>query len=216
MPPGRGNTQRNTPLVPAESIEAAPPAESQVSSSWFTPSATQTDFFSTTTSSEEPKIKQFYQDLFAQAWQHAPDLNIAQAQKRQKDAERLTAMAKRLAPAVTGELSQVHTVDMDETSGSNSSASSSTSGGQELDGKDYSDWNLSMRLPLYNRATSLRMTGAGLDVEAADNELAISTQELDIQLRDALTKYLLASFRLLNLANSVTLAQEHVGRINRV
>ncbi len=211
----QGNTQRNTPLVPAESIEAAPPAESQVSSSWFTPSATQTDFFSTTTSSEEPKIKQFYQDLFAQAWQHAPDLNIAQAQKRQKDAERLTAMAKRLAPAVTGELSQVHTVDMDETSGSNSNASSSTSGGQELDGKDYSDWNLSMRLPLYNRATSLRMTGAGLDVEAADNELAIARQELDIQLRDALTKYLLASFRLLNLANSVTLAQEHVGRINR-
>ena len=191
------------------------PKESQ-SSSLFAPSATMTDFSGAVASSEEPKIQQFYQVLFQKAWQRAPELQIALARKSQKDAERYTAVAKRFAPAVTGELSRVHTINMDEeNTGTASASTGSRAENQKLDGSDYSDWNLSMRLPLYNRTTSLRMTEAGLDVELADNQLDISTQELDIQLRDALTKYLVASFRLLNLANSVTLSKEHVARINR-
>lgn len=164
---------------------------------------------------EEPEIRQFYDELFQRAWQFAPELQAALAKKRQKDAERFTARARRLAPEVTGELSGVHEIDMEgETSGGDGAAEA-TAGEGDLDGPDYGDWNLSLRLPLLNRESSLRMAEAGLNAEVAGNQLDITTQELDIQLREALAKYLVARYRLLNLTNSVTLAREHVGRINR-
>lgn len=146
-----------------------------------------TDFSGAVASSEEPKIQQFYQVLFQKAWQRAPELQIALARKSQKDAERFTAVAKRFAPAVTGELSQVHTINMDENTGTASASTGSRAENQKLDGSDYSDWNLSMRLPLYNRTTSLRMTEAGLDVELAVVGMSISKQGWTSNLRDALT-----------------------------
>ncbi len=163
---------------------------------------------------EEPEIRQFYDELFQRAWQFAPELQAALAKKRQKDAERFTARARRLAPALTGELSGVHEIDMEgETAGEG--GDESTAGEGNPDGPDYGDWNLSLRLPLLSRESSLRMAEAGLNAEVAGNQLDITTQELDIQLREALAKYLVARYRLLNLTNSVTLAKEHVGRINR-
>jgi len=177
-------------------------------------------FSSTERFNNQAEIIYFYENLFKKTWHNSPTLQIAIARKRQKDAEHFTAVAKRLAPAITGELSRVHKINLEneeESTDTEASVVDSTTEEEKLylDGTDHSDWNLSMRMPLYNRATSLRMTEAGLNVAVASNQLTISTQELDIQLRETLVKFLVASYRLLNLTNSVNLAKEHVGRINR-
>ncbi len=177
-----------------------------------------TEFSSIEKYNKQAEIIYFYENLFEKTWHNSPELQIAKARKRQKEAERFTAVAKRLAPAITGELARVHTINVEEEStDAEANAVDSTTDEENLylGDTDYSDWNLSMRMPLYNRATSLRMTEAGLNVAVANNQLAIATQELDIQLRETLVKFLVASYRLLNLTNSVNLAQEHVGRISR-
>jgi outer membrane protein TolC len=169
-------------------------------------------FATADTEVEQPEIIAVYYDLFQLAYRTAPDVRIARARKKQKSAQRYTAWAKRLAPAVNARFSQVHEFNMD-------SDPLSTGDVQEnqpynyTDGEDYQDWGFTLDLPVYRRPVSIRIDIAVAEEKLAENNLIIKTQELDLRLRELLGNYLIASYRLLNLRNSVRLSTEHVNKI---
>jgi len=157
-----------------------------------------------------PEIIDTYNELFRVTYASAPDIQIARAQKKQKSAERYTAWAKRLAPAVDAKLRQVHEFDMDSKIINNID---DVQANKYSDGEDYQDWGVIFDLPVYRRPVSLRVDIAQAEEKLADNNLLIKTQELDLRLRELLGNYLTASYRLLNLRDSIRLAQEHVDKI---
>ncbi len=162
---------------------------------------------------ETEEIIAIYNELFQVTYATAPDIRIARARKKQKSAERYTAWAERLAPAVNARLSQRHEFNMDsDTATSNTQTVPSS---QYTDGEDYQDWGFILDLPVYRRPESLRVDIAGAEEDLAENNLMIKTQELDLRLRELLGNYLTASYRLLNLRNSVQLYREHVDKIYR-
>lgn len=160
----------------------------------------------------QPEIINIYNDLFQLSYTIAPDIRIARAQKKQKNAQRYTAWAQRLAPAVNARFSQVHEFNMDSTVTPAGDAQTNQPY-QYTDGEDYQDWGFTLDLPVYRRPVSIRIKIAEADEQLAENNLIIKTQELDLRLRELLGNYLIASYRLLNLRNSVRLSTEHVNKI---
>jgi len=161
---------------------------------------------------ETPEIINIYNELFRITYASAPDIRIARALKKQKSAQRYTAWAKRLAPAVDAKLRQVHEFDSDSTIDSNAEE---TQADKYSDGEDYQDWGFILDLPVYRRQVSLRVNIAQAEERLAENNLLIKTQELDLRLRELLGNYLTASYRLLNLRDSIRLSREHVDKIHR-
>jgi len=170
-------------------------------------------FTAVTTSVTTPEILDLYTDLFRVTYRSAPEIRVARDRVEEKKALRYTAWAKRLAPNVSGRLSQVHAFNQDPDLATTEDQNPDS--GVYTDGDDYQDWGLTLDLPLYRRPVSLQVDIAERDLKLAQNTLTIKTQELDLRLRDLLGKYLIASYQLLNLKNSVRISREHVQKIQQ-
>jgi len=170
-------------------------------------------YISADTTVSTPEILEIYEKIFQQAYELAPDLRKARAEKSQKSAQRYTAWAKRLAPSVSASLSQVHEFNQDEDTVPENPELPPTY--TYSDGDDYQDWRFILNLPVYQRSVSVALAIARADEQLADNTLRIRTHELDLQTRDLLGQFLIASYRLLNLDNSILLSQKHVAKIRR-
>ncbi len=204
---------QNAPVAPAVN---APAQNNRTLTAKHTPEKFVQDFTAASDSAvKTEEILSIYSDLFQITYNAAPDIRIARARKKQKSAERYTAWAKRLAPAVDARLSQVHEFNMDSDPGVTGSNPKTAPSSRYTDGEDYQDWGLRLDLPIYRRPESLRIDIAGAEEDLAENNLIIKTQELDLRLRELLSNYLTASYRLLNLRNSVRLYNEHVDKIYR-
>lgn len=171
-------------------------------------------YVSADTTTSTPEILQIYKTIFQRAYQIAPDIRKARTEKSQKSAQRYTAWAKRLAPSVSARLAQVHDFNPDD--------DPDTTEDQEslqpynyVDGDDYQDWRFILSLPVYQRSVSVAVDIARADEQLAENTLRIRTNELDLRARELLGDYLIASYRLLNLDNSILLSEKHVARIRR-
>ena len=155
---------------------------------------------------EETAILELYEELFNITYEKSPDIRIARARKHQKSKQRYTTWAKRFIPAVDLEASQVHEIDQGHDSNSSTSYQ---------DGDDYTDWAINMDFPIYRREVSLQVEIVGLDEQLADNQLMLKTQELNIRLRELFGNYLVSSYRLLNMNNSLRISHEHMEKIQR-
>ncbi len=171
-------------------------------------------FVTADTTLTEPAILDIFHVLFRQSYDAAPDIRIARARKEQKSAQRYTAWARRMAPAVDARLSQVHEFNQDTTSDT-ATTTETDQPHHFTDGDDYHDWQFTLDLPLYRRPVSVKVDIAEADERLAETDLLIKTEELDLQLRELLGKYLLATYRLLNLRNSILLSRKHVEKIHR-
>jgi len=160
-----------------------------------------------------PEILQIYKQIFKQAYDAAPDLRKARAEQSQKSAQRYTAWAKRLAPSVRASFSQVHDFNPDEDTVSENPDTPQVYSYSDRD--NYQDWRFILNLPIYQRSVSVALAIARADEELAINTLRIRTHELDLKTRELLGQYLIASYRLLNLDNSILLSQKHVAKIRR-
>ncbi len=154
-------------------------------------------------------VSAFYNQLFVRAADRAPTIQTARARLEQRAGQRYTAWAKRLAPALSGRLSLVQEINNE--TGTDPEDNSNT----YQDGDSYADWDLNLNLPLYRRSSVLQVDAAELAARAAANALALTTRELDIDLKERLARYLDARYRFFNIQNSVILSQEHVQRIRR-
>ncbi len=171
------------------------------------------NFVTANTKLTEPKILSIYTELFQKAYATAPDIRIARARKKQKNAQRYTAWARRLAPAVDARLSQVHDFNHDNTTDTDTVDAGTNQTHPFTDGDDYHDWEFTLDLPVYRRPISVKVDIAEADERLAETILRIKTQELDLRLRELLGKYLIATYRLLNLRNSILLSRKHVEKI---
>ena len=163
-----------------------------------------------------PSILEIYTTLFWEAHEKSPLLETARSQQQQKAARVYTAWARRLAPAINLDISQTHYLD---TQGETSTAPTSDDieAGDETysDGDNVSSWDLSLDLPLYRRSVSLATDIAAQEAELAEHELLMKIHELDVTLSELLGAYLLESYRLKNLDNSIALSRAHVRKIRR-
>ena len=158
----------------------------------------------------EPDILNLYQALFTQTWEQSPDIQVARQLKEQKSAEEHTALAKRFSPQLDFEITQKYFLNNDY--------SSEEIVGTETpftDDKNVTDWNFTLDIPLYRRPLSLSIDIAGLEYELTLNNLEINTRELDSLLHELLGQYMVASYNLHNLQNSILVSNEHVGKIQR-
>jgi outer membrane protein TolC len=154
-----------------------------------------------------------YRELFQQTWDQSPDIQIAKKLNDQKAAEEYTAMARRYAPQLDFEVSQTHFLNKD-TSTTNALASTAEDASYK-DGEDITDWNFDLDIPLYRRTLSLTVSIAEIEYQLAQNNLDIKTQELDAQLHKLLGNYMVATYKLLNLQNSIIISKDHVNKIQR-
>lgn len=168
------------------------------------------DFATVGLGEKNDEILAVYGDLFAASYEKAPDIQIARKERQQKQQESYTAKARRFAPAVDGRVAQVHELNYEENPTSPDNTESTYS-----DGRDYTDWGLSLELPLFNMSKSVALGVAQTEKKQADNNLQITTQELDLGLRELLGNYLTSTYRLFNIRNSVRLSSEHVAKIHR-
>ncbi len=198
----------------AVQADTSPPQDDPISRVEYKPEDIVQDFTASDATVETEEIIEIYNKLFQVTYAEAPDIRIARARKKQKNAERYTAWAQRLAPAVDARLSQVHEFNMSSDTATGNSTQPDPSS-RYTDGEDYQDWGFILDLPVYRRPESLRVDIAGAEEDLAENNLTIKTQELDLRLRELLGNYLTASYRLLNLRNSVQLYREHVDKIYR-
>ncbi len=157
-------------------------------------------------------IHAFYDTLFIQTWEQAPDIQIAKNLQEQKSAEKYSAWAKRLAPQLNLELSQKQFFNKNISSTSVATADDKAN---YKDGRDVTDWSFDLDIPLYRRALSVAMDISTLEHDLAVNNLEIKTRELDSILHELLSNYMVACYNLLNLKNSVRISREHVAKIQR-
>ncbi len=170
-------------------------------------------FVTADTTLTEPGILDIFHVLFQKSYDAGPEIRIARARKEQKSAQRYSAWARRLAPAVDARLSHTHEFHQDA---ADTVTATETDQSQPFtDGDDYQDWQFTLDLPLYRRSVSVKVDIAEADERLAATDLLIKTEELDLQLRELLGKYLLATYRLLNLRNSILLSRKHVEKIRK-
>ncbi len=145
----------------------------------------------------------------------SPDFQIIKALQEQKKYQKYTAKANRYAPSLGAEISRERMINGYGDDGTTSAANSSSDEPPYEDGESLTDWNLDLDLPLYRRSTSLQDAIAGLEFELATANFAIAVKEIEIRLRELLGNYILASYNLLNLENSVTISSRHAAQIQR-
>lgn len=176
------------------------------------------DFFSSRNMSSEPDIKKMYSALFGQTWESSPEIQIARKLKEQKSAEAYTSWARRLSPKVDFEVAQKRYLNKDFSADTSAKAAIDPLLPTDIefkDGKDVTDWNFDLDIPIYRRALSVGINISKLEHQLAINNLEIKTRELDTRLHELLSNYLVASYNLLNLKNSIIISQEHVDKIQR-
>lgn len=159
----------------------------------------------------ESDILKVYKALFKQTWEHSPDIQIARKLNKQKSAEEYTAWAERFSPKLDFEVSQKHFLNKDLSS----DLATATEEAPYTDGKDITDWNFDLDIPLYRRPLSLAIDVSRLEYELARNNLEIKTRELDSRLHELLGNYMVACYKLHNLENSILISHEHVNKIQR-
>lgn len=152
----------------------------------------------------KPEILDVYENLFFLAYQQAPEIQIARSQLKLKQHELYTAQARRFSPSLQGNLSQVHELHY---------MSDRIDPETFLDGRDHTDWGLSMNLPLYNKPLGVALEVAETEEKLAANTLLIQTQLLDLRLQELLSLYLESTYRLFNIRNSVLISAGHVEKI---
>lgn len=160
-----------------------------------------------------PDILTVYQELFQQTWNQSPDIQIARKLNEQKSAEEYTAMARRYSPQLDFEISQTHSLNKD-TSVANALATAVEEESYK-DGENITDWTFDLDVPLYRRSLALTVTVADIEYQLAQNNLEIKTRELDSRLHELLGNYMVATYKLLNLKNSIIISQDHVDKIQR-
>ena len=165
----------------------------------------------------EPDILKVYKALFTKTWEQSPEIQAARKLFEQKTSERYTAWAERLSPQLDLEISQKHFFNKDLDSENNTSANSVEPPIEEeyTDGKDITDWQLDMDIPVYKRPLSLAVDVAELELSMARNNLEIRTRELDARLHELLSNYMVACYKRLNIQNSIVISTEHVQKIQR-
>ncbi|AGF80039.1 outer membrane protein [Desulfocapsa sulfexigens DSM 10523] len=172
-----------------------------------------TEFFSPGSTRSEPDILKVYKALFKQTWEQSPDIQVARKMKQQKAAEQYTAWANRISPQLDFEIAQKRFLNKDL-----ADDTIQTSLEEEVpytDGKDITDWNFDLDIPLYRRPLSLAIDVSRIEYELAANNLEIKTRELDARLHELLGNYMVASYNLHNLENSIFISGEHVNKIQR-
>jgi len=172
-----------------------------------------TEFFIPGSTRSEPDILKVYKALFRQTWEQSPDIQVARKLKQQKTAEKYTAWANRLAPQLDFEVAQKRFLNKDLAD--DSIQISPEENIPYTDGKDITDWNFDLDIPLYRRTLSLAVDVSRLEYELATNNLEIKTRELDARLHELLGNYMVASYNLHNLENSIVISAEHVSKIQR-
>ncbi len=176
------------------------------------------EFFSSKDMSSEPDILKMYKALFGQTWERSPDIQIARKLKEQKAAEKYTSWARRLSPKVDFEVAQKRFLNKDFSA--DDIANSATDpllqmDSEYTDGKDVTDWNFDLDIPVYRRALALAVDISKVEHQLAINNLEIKTRELDAQLHELLGNYMVATYNLHNLDNSILISREHVNKIQR-
>jgi outer membrane protein TolC len=175
-------------------------------------------FFSSGNMSAEPDIISLYSTLFEQTRKSLPEIQIAQKLKEQKSAETYTSWAKRLSPKVDFEIAQKHYLNKnisEDTSTEDAINPLLLKDSEYKDGRDVTDWNFDLDIPLYRRTLSVGIDISKLEYQLATNNLEIKTRELDTRLHELLSNYMVASYNLHNLKNSILISQEHVHNIQR-
>lgn len=161
-------------------------------------------------------ILEIYAALLQKTWRDSPDIQIARRRKEQKSAEEYTAWARRLAPKIDLEITQKHFFTTGNTFSTDIILpSSSIEDRPYVDGAEVTGWNFALDLPLYRRPLSLTMKSAKMEYALASNMLTIKTRELDSRLHELLGSYLVATYQLHNLENSILISRDHVGKIQR-
>jgi outer membrane protein TolC len=176
------------------------------------------EFFSFKDMSSEPDILKMYKSLFEQTWEHAPEIQIARKLKEQKSAEKYTSWARRLSPKVDFEVAQKRFLNKDFSSDNIAPSSSNPdlpTDSEYKDGKDITDWNFDLDIPIYRRSLSVAINISNIEYQLATNNLEIKTRELDARLHELLGNYMVASYNLHNLKNSILISQEHVSNVQR-
>ncbi|WP_136809083.1 TolC family protein [Desulfosediminicola flagellatus] len=153
-----------------------------------------------------PEIIAVYEKLFFLAYQQAPEILVARSLKQQKQHELYTAQARRYSPSLQGALSQVHELHYE---------APEIDPDNFQDGRDHTDWGLSMNLPIYNKPLGVALDVAKAEEKLAVNTLLIQTQQLDLRLKELLGGYLESTYRLFNIRNSVKISSGHVQKINK-
>ena len=145
----------------------------------------------------------------------SPDFQTIKALKEQKKNQRYTALAKRFSPSVAAEISQERMINGYQDDDSTLSANSSGEDIPYTDGDSLTDWTIDLDLPLYRRSVNVQNALAGLDYDLAVINYDIAVKEMEIKLRELLGNYILASYNLLNLENSINISSDHVAQIQR-
>lgn len=167
-------------------------------------------FTASATATQESAILELYNKLFQLSYSTSPEIKIARETYSQKKEQVYTATARRFAPAIDAEVSQVHELNYEEPE-----VLADNNGDGYVDDEDYADWGLGLDLPLFRKSLSVSLQIAKAEEKLAENTLQIRTHELDLKLKELLGNYLQSTYRLFNIQNSIKLSSEHVAKIKR-
>lgn len=157
----------------------------------------------------EPAILEIYNTLFQLSLNSAPGIQIARRSKTQKSSQRYTATAQRYVPSIDVKLSQVRDI---YNHGTTSTSENDTS---EYDDWNHTDWDINLDLPLFRKPLSVALQIAKTEEKIAENILQITNHELDLTLKELLGNYLVSTYRLFNIRNSIKLSSGHVAKVYR-
>ncbi|MEA3469892.1 MAG: TolC family protein [Thermodesulfobacteriota bacterium] len=174
-------------------------------------------FSKNNTLNSKPDILKVYKALFSQTWEQSPEIQIARRLQEQKAAEKYTAWAQRIAPQLDFEITQKQFLNQDSSSDDYQQIFPDTAENNDdyTDGRDVTDWEFDLDIPLYRRTLSVAVDISILEYDLAVNNLDIKTRELDSRLHELLSNYMVACYNLHNLENSIRISGEHVDKIQR-
>ena len=139
-----------------------------------------------------------YNELHTLSQHHSPGIQIAKDFLEQRTAQQSSSKAKRWSPSVDLELSQKR---LHQTAVSTSRSDNE---------KNVSNWKFMLDWPVYSRSLDLQAQKSVLETELARATLAIKLGELDVELKRLLIDYLVKTYQLHNLQNSIDLSQKHL------
>ncbi len=169
----------------------------------------------------EPRRQQeilfIYKTIFHLSYEISPEIMTARANLEKSKHQYFTARSERFSPSIDLRISQIfdpNNEDVTDTTSTQNNSETNTSA-QHTDGDQYTDWTVNMDLPIFRKSLSLEQDIAQQELELANINLKIKTHELAINLEKLLGNYLVASYQLLNLKNSITLSKNHLNKIVR-